>query len=256
MLFAQLNGGQTRPVEDSAEAGALQNLACDIGPAVDGVRAARSMPQAMGAFVTAGAQGACGMPNLQQHEQHTSTTMHSLGQAAVKAFAPPSPSASTRFSTTSRFAPFPLPGGSSAPVTDPMAVPEMPSTGLPTSATGTYPAGSITAFSSKTGMWRVAIPTGTSIAPATPAAGLAGFFGLGAAPFTEVAAQPSPPAGTTQTTEGDFEQKTGTEPFFKKPLFWVAVGGGALVLIGGGVLLFRRKPAPAPAALPARAAYY
>ena len=292
MLFAQMNGQGAHPVEDSTEADVLQNVACDIGPRVDGIQAARVLPQAMGAFVTWGAQGACGM---RPSEQHVSTTVPSgIGQAAAMSISTdsgaPTPPAPTPSSTTKNLisalriapqfaimsqgsAPTPAPptdsGGSFFPSTvGPEATfptgttpttPTTPTAALPTGTYQNLPAGSITAFSTKTGMWRVAIPVGTTMPPQT--SGLADIFGLGAdATFTEVPAVASPPPSATQVPENDFETKTGTTPLFKKPLFWVAVAGGLIVLGGGAMLLFRRKrtpaaAAPAPAAAP-KAAYY
>ena len=112
------------------------------------------------------------------------------------------------------------------------------------------PAGSIYAPSSKfPGKFRVAIPRA--------AGGLGGLgvmsdgmfgecmfgdCGLGAAAaFTEVAPVTAPPAGATQVTEKELEAKTGQTPFYKKPLFWVAVAGGVVVIGGGGYWLVRRR---------------
>jgi len=117
-------------------------------------------------------------------------------------------------------------------------------------ATTAIPAGSIYAPSSKfPGKFRVAIPRA--------AGGLGGLgvmsdgmfgecmfgdCGLGAAAaFTEVAPVTAPPAGATQVTEKELEAKTGQTPFYKKPLFWVAVAGGVVVIGGGGYWLVRRR---------------
>lgn len=263
MLYAQMNGREARPVEDSTVAD-LQSLACEIGPAVEGIHAPRSAPQSMGAFVTAGAQGMCGGRPAEQHTPTTTANAH-LAQAA---FGPgfqttsstSSPSTDPRFAafqTNSTFQPTgadtqfppsqPFPTSSTQPF--PPSTPFPTSGGTPQTYTN-LPVGSITSFSTKTGLWRVAIPVGTTLPAQT---GLGDLFGLGqAATFTEVPAVATPPASATQVPEGDFEKKTGTQPFFKKPLFWVAVAGGVVVL-GGGAMLLRRRRAPAIAS---KAAYY
>lgn len=276
MLFAQLNGqGPERPVEDSTEADVLQNVACDIGPRIDGVQAPRVLPQAMGAFVTWGAQGACGM---RPSEQHVPTTVPSgIGQAAVMAVSTdsgPTPAPTTPTTTTPTkagvliraitptFAILPTKASQPAPTTTPNATTPTPTpTPTSTSPSATYvnlPTGSITAFSTKTGLWRVAIPVGTALPPQP--SGFADFFGLGADPtFTEVPAVTAPPPSATQVPESDFAAKTGTTPIFKKPLFWVAIAGGVIILGGGAALLLRRKrsvSAPAAPAAAPKAAYY
>lgn len=252
MLFAQQNGLEA-PVEDSTEAGVVQKLACGFGPNVDGIAASRSLPQAMGAFVTAGAQGACAGRG-QQAEQHGPTTMH-LGQTATVAPTTSTTSTTTRLPTTfiqklavmdpallSKTAATAIKTAEAAPATPPT-----PTTLVPTSDQ-TVPAGTITAFSAKTNMWRVAVPTvpaGLGIFGATPA-------------FTEQASQPAPPAGATQVPEKEFEAKTGQLPLYKRPLFWAIVGGSVVVLLGGGALIIRsrRRRAAAPAAAAPKAAYY
>lgn len=103
-----------------------------------------------------------------------------------------------------------------------------------TPVTPTVPAGTITAFSAKRGMWRVAVPRG---------AHLGAFGALGAdPPFTEVTPTSTPPTGATQVTEPALDQQIG-QSFFRlnNPWMWVAIGGGAAALGTGGYFLFRRK---------------
>ena len=69
-----------------------------------------------------------------------------------------------------------------------------------------------------------------------------GDCGLGAtAAFTEIAPVTTPPTGGREVTEKDLEAQTGQTPFFKKPLFWVAVAGGVVVIGGGSYFLIRRR---------------
>lgn len=250
MLFAQQNGGLEAPVEDSTEIGVVQKLACGFGPNVDGIAASRSLPQAMGAFVTAGAQGACA-GHGQQAEQHGPTTMH-LGQTAAIAPTATSTPTTTRLPTTfvSKLAlldPALLSKQTAFAVKTaeaPAAAP--PTTPTPKPGEQAVPPGTITAFSAKTNMWRIAIPSTA-----------AGFGIFGATPaFTEIPAQAAPPAGATQVPEKELDAKTGKLPLYKRPLFWAIIGGSAIVLVGGSALFIRsrRRRAAAPAA--PKAAYY
>jgi hypothetical protein len=252
MLFAQQNGLEA-PVEDSTEVGVVQRIACGFGPDVDGIAASRSLPQSMGAFVTAGAQGACAGRG-QQSEQHGPTTMH-LGQtmtaAPTSTSAPTSPIGTklpttfvSKLSLIDRGLISPIGTKLVATSKEPTA-PTAPVAPTPGAEAGTFPPGTITAFSSSTNMWRVAVPTVTAY-------GL-GIFG--ATPeFTEVASVPAPPAGATQVPEKVLVAKTGQLPFYKKPLFWAIVAGSTVVLVGGGVLILRRRRKTTPTA--PKAAYY
>jgi len=103
----------------------------------------------------------------------------------------------------------------------------------PTGAPGapeTYPTGTITAFSAKRGVWRIAVPIGLA--------------GLAQATHQEIAPAAQAPAGVPQVQESKLEAQTGqAAPIYTKPWFWAAVGGGVLVL-GGGAYLLLRKPRP------------
>lgn len=236
MLFAQQNG-LSRPAMDDSEVDVLQNIACGIGPRVDGIAASLALPQAMGGFITQGAAGACGGRG-QQSEQHTPTTVRNgLGETAPTTF------------TTVKLAIDPaklaLVKATAMPITQlqPIAtkaeVPSAPPPEWTTTPASTpaapdatsYPPGTITAFSVATNMWRVAVPT--------VASGF-GMFGA-AAPFTELAPVQAPPPGATQVSETQLLKQTGQLPLYKKWQFWAAIGGGVVVLGTGTVLLFRRK---------------
>jgi len=217
----------------------------------------------MGAFVTSAAQGICGGRPAEQHTPTTTANAH-LAQAAFG----PSFQTTSSSSTDPRFAAFQtsntfqpagadqqFPPSQPFPTTSTQQFP--PSTQFPTtpSSTGTpqtytnLPVGSVQAFSAKTGLWRVGIPVGTTLPPQT---GLRDFFGLGASPtISEIPSAATPSASATTITEGNFEEKTGTQPIFKKPLFWVAIAGGVIILGGGAALLMRRR-----APVVAKAAYY
>jgi hypothetical protein len=93
-------------------------------------------------------------------------------------------------------------------------------------------------------MWRIFIPRGTTLGTI-----------LGAGPELIEAPAPhspvvAPPANLPQTSIDEVEK-----PFFKKPLFWIAVAGGVAVLGTGTALLVRRRRKAAPAAAPAPAAF-
>lgn len=230
MLFAQMNGQQEQPVGDqsSVETDIVQNMACSIGPRVDGILASLSVPQAMGAFVTSGAQGACAGRG-QQQEQHT--PINGLGANAIPSQYQPSITAALQRNV--QFTQVPQDLAPWAPNTQGPANTYPPST-TPT----TYPVGSITAFSSKRGLWRIAVPSG--------APGL-GIFTLGAA-YTEVASTTTAPTPATQVTEPEFDVQVGAVPIYKKAWFW-AVIAGSVVAVGGGYVFYRRhkRMAAAPA---------
>lgn len=91
------------------------------------------------------------------------------------------------------------------------------------------PAGSITARDMKSGRWRVAIPLS------------AGLGSASAVTHLEIVSAATPPTGTRQVTLPDFQKKTGTTPFLKRPSTYI-IGGG--VLLGAGALgyaLTRRR---------------
>lgn len=262
MLFAARNGRPEHPVEDSSEVDVVQRLACGLGPAVDGMAASRSLPQAMGAFVTYGAQGACA-GREQQAEQHAPTTFQpGLGQtlAPTASTSPFSPTTTSQTMLTKaialRTAISPTlttkPTAATAPEPAAPAAPTAPATPTPdaSAAATPHPPGTITAFSPKLNMWRVAFPV------AAPTAGF-GIFSA-AATFVEQAPQAAPNPGDTQVPEKELEAQTGQLPFYKKPLFWAIVAGGVVVLGGGTFFLVRRrrKKAATPAPALPKAAYY
>lgn len=249
MLFAHLNGSPGRAVEDGTEVDVLQNLACEIGPSVQGIRAPRSMPQSMGAFVTAGAQNACAGRG-QQREQHTTTSMYN-GFGLMRR------DVEEQLEVVER----PLPLRTSTTTTTPTLIRVTPQTAaametaaakaeaaqetaqetatvaptsvvpVPLPSISSFPKGTITAFDSKTNRWRIAVQNvraGFVMSPTLPE-------------FTEVPSAISPPTDAMQVTQNEFDKKIGKTSIFKKPLFWVAVGGGTLLLVGGGTLLFRRR---------------
>lgn len=264
MLFAQLNG-VTGPVGSQPEEELLENIACAIGPRVDGIAAGRALPQAMGAFVTSGSQGMCAGRG-QQSEQHTPTIGRPSGFGApvsamdyrslsctggqvwddqlAKCVTPPSGMTqgtnrvlqALQAGAGHQFQVYQQGSYQASPPTAPAPQPvnpyttQYPTMAPTTSTPTTFPAGTITAYSASRGAWRVAIPTG--------APGL-GIFTLGA-PFTEVAPMTTPPTGATQVTEGDFNEKIGQLPFYKSWKFW-AIVAGTVIVIGGGVMLFRRR---------------
>jgi len=117
----------------------------------------------------------------------------------------------------------------------------------PSAGQQTYPTGTIYAFSSKMGRYRIAIPKVYGGGLGIQQDGVFGDCvfgdcGLGAtATMTEVAPATTPPAGGTPTTETELEKRTGTLPLYKKWQFWTAIGGGVAVIGTGTALLMRRK---------------
>jgi len=240
MLFAHQNG-LSQPVTDDSIS-QLQELACGIGPNIDGVITSVMTPQSMGAFATQGAANACSLRN-QQSEQHQPTTMTRRGPSGLGAesglIIDPAPSGPTVISKLALLktaipkmtAVMQYDTAAAPPAAQQPMDPYGPATPLP--ATTSYPVGTITAFSASTNMWRVAVPT--------VAAGL-GMIGE-AAPYTEIAPVPAPPPEATQVSEAQLEKQTNQLPFYKKWQFWAAVGGGLAVVGTGTALLFRRKRA-------------
>jgi hypothetical protein len=256
MLFAQQNGLAAQVLGDSAEIDVLQNLACGIGPHVDGINAARSLPQTMGAFVTAGAQGACVGRN-QQSEQHTPTTGYGFGADLAPTtgygfgdLAPTRIALPTTFTSkllavrdaTSIIGLKPVAIAERPPIPgQPDLTPAATTPATATPATSpTYPPGSITAFDAKKLQWRIAVPR--------QPAGF-GFFDAASSPLVEVAPAPgnAPPVGVAQVPKNTLLKETGQLPFFKdpkNPLFWVAIAGGVAVIGGGSYFLLRKRKTP------------
>jgi hypothetical protein len=88
-----------------------------------------------------------------------------------------------------------------------------------------FPAGTVTAFSTKRGGWRIAVPIGMG----------------GEATHVETAPSPQAPEGVPQVSEGELETKTGTAPWYKSWKLWAAVGGGIVVVGTTGYFIFRKK---------------
>jgi hypothetical protein len=248
MLFAQHNGLE-QVLGDSAEVDVLQNIACGIGPRVDGVNAARSLPQTMGAFVTSGAQGAC-VGRDQQNEQHTPTTGYGFGaDLAPVATAPTRIALPTTFTSkllairdASAIGLKPVAIAERPPIPgQPDLTPATPAAATPT-ASPTYPPGSVTAFDAKKLQWRIAVPR--------QPAGF-GIFDAATSPLVEVAPAPgnAPPVGVAQVSTNTLLKQTGQLPFFKdpkNPLFWVAIASGVVVIGGGSYFLLRKRKTATP----------
>jgi hypothetical protein len=98
----------------------------------------------------------------------------------------------------------------------------------PSLVTGSLPPGSLQARTA-IGTYRVAVPKSF-------ASGL-GNSGLGA-DLVELAPRPAPSAGAITVSETELNKEL-KPPFYKRPLYWVAIAGGA-ALIGGAVWMIRR----------------
>jgi hypothetical protein len=94
-----------------------------------------------------------------------------------------------------------------------------------------YPPGAIAAFDPKIKRYRVAIRIGTVLS------------GIGASSVThfEVQQPKTLPVGVPETTLFTFQKATGTLPLYKNPLFWTAIGVGAVAVGGGSYVLYRRR---------------
>jgi hypothetical protein len=130
---------------------------------------------------------------------------------------------------------------------------------------GKYPAGSIARFNVKRNLWSIYVPIGAKVGGGL---GL-GIFGDGDCLYGNChgLGADEPPPGTVKGGEEvqPVDPKSGQAipqdpkkegvPFYKKPLFWAAVGGGVLV-IGGGTtfMLMRRRKKTAAASAPVKAA--
>ncbi len=125
-------------------------------------------------------------------------------------------------------------------------MPGAPPMSEPPAAALKYPQGSIARFNLTRRVWSIYVPGGGQVAgfgvATTSRQCLYGDCGLGAD-----VVDPPPPSGTVKVGEEAIQPANtpavGTEtdgkPFYKKPLFWVIVGGGALVL-GGGIYALTR----------------
>lgn len=96
-----------------------------------------------------------------------------------------------------------------------------------------YPSGTIYYFDAELGMFRVAIPMGTS---------LSGYSGLGMATHQEVDPSVAEPSGAIRTNKGEFLTATGKTPWYKQPLAIVGLVAGGLAVVGtGAYVIMRRK---------------
>lgn len=98
-------------------------------------------------------------------------------------------------------------------------------TAYPVSSTAKLPAGAVQART-KTGMYRIAVPTQFASQLGGPA------VSLGAA-FHELPPRSTPTTGVMLVSESNLESKTGTQPFYKKPLVLGGIAAGVAVLGGG-----------------------
>jgi len=126
-----------------------------------------------------------------------------------------------------------LNASSGAPPPPPLPVkvptgPTAPTTSITQSlpmAPATKYAGGIAALDPKTGLYRIAMPTG--------------LHDFGApAPFTQIAVGASPGAASV-VPAGDFDKQTGQVAWYKRPMTY-AIAGGVLA-VGGGVMILRRR---------------
>ena len=92
---------------------------------------------------------------------------------------------------------------------------------------GGVPTGTIHFFDARLGRFRIAVPIG-----------LAGF---GEATHVEIAPVATAPTGSQPVTESEFLDKTDQKPWYKKPLIWVGVGAGLLVVGTGTYFIARRR---------------
>lgn len=148
---------------------------------------------------------------IRQYAQYLSAGVRGLTALYARSSAPPMPPAPT----------FQPPTGML-----------MPGLGPYSSPSAKLPATAIQART-KDGLFRVAIPS-------MIASGLGGpSMDLGAS-YQELPVRMKMAPGVPLVSVGDFEDKTGTTPLYKKPWFIAAIGGGVVVL-GGGTYLIMRK---------------
>ena len=100
-------------------------------------------------------------------------------------------------------------------------------------ATGSiiYPPGAIAAFDPKIHRFRIAIRFGTTLSG----------FGTDATHEIVPRTTTTAPSGVPEVTLTQFQTATGTLPLFKKPVFWIVIGVGAIAVGGGGYVLYRRR---------------
>lgn len=127
----------------------------------------------------------------------------------------------------------PMPGQSPVPGQSPGAI---PSQAIPP---GKY-RGCVSRFHKTRGTFSIYCPIGWVPPPTL------GFFGVLSA---DEVVTPPPPPGTVKVADTAAQPPdtvpAGTEdtapPLYKRPLFWIAVGGGALILGTGGYFIFRHR---------------
>lgn len=67
------------------------------------------------------------------------------------------------------------------------------------------------------------------------------YPGMGAAAYREVGAELMQPPGVQVLNEAAYLAAIGEEPWYKKPLVWLAIGGGAAAAGLAGYLVYRRR---------------
>jgi hypothetical protein len=158
---------------------------------------------------------------------------------------------STAAGICSKFGPKPKPPAAApAPAAVPMtvqAIPMQTAQLAPVVVQSKYPAGSVARFNVDRKVWVIYAPAGSIAGLGIFDANLNCVYGdcggLGQeteepAPGTKVGEEPTKPAETP-----DAGKEHDKKPFYKKPLFWVAIAGGVAVVGTGGYFLLRRKAA-------------
>jgi len=99
-----------------------------------------------------------------------------------------------------------------------------------------YPKGSIATFDAKLRRYRIAIPVGTQLQPLNGT----GSLGADASHFEVETTEFAPPIVAVVPVT-IYQKQTSTLPFYKNPIFWLAVGTTAAAAGGGGYMLYRRR---------------